>query len=222
MKRMAICLAVYGLGTGILLSQSLSLKIGLFSPRLQSDLWQINQENLGIQKSDMINAYYSGEYEVYLSRHASFSLEIGSYKRNVDSQYRAYTYENGDPIYQSISLRLTPIEANLKWYPMGHRYKFFPFIGAGVGAYAWTYQQWGDFINFEDGSIREGFAQTQTFSFGWNGRIGLVFRFMSQLALELEGKYQYVKGRLSRDFEGFTLLDLGGFTANIGITYYFN
>lgn len=220
MKRMAIWLVVFGLGSGILVSQSINLKIGLFVPGLRSDLWEDNLENLEFAKSDMMNVYYGVEYEAYLNRYTSFSLEIGSYSRSVYSYYKDYTFQNDDPIFQNISLRLTPIEANFKFYPLGHRYRVFPFFGAGAGLYAWTYQQWGNFINFEDDSIYEGFAETKTVSVGFNGRIGLVFRFYSRVALALEGKYQYLKGRLSRFFEGFELLDLGGFTANLSVNIY--
>jgi len=221
MKRMLIIMAVFGLGSGILISQSMNFKLGMFVPQMRSDLWEINLENLAFSKSDMMNAYYGVEYETYLNRYSSFSLEIGSYNRTVYSQYRDYTYQNGSPIFQNISLRLTPIEANFKVYPLGHHYRVFPFFGVGAGVFAWTFQQWGDFINFVDDSISEGFAETRTFSIGFNGRFGLVFRFHPRVALALEGKYQYLRGRLSGYFEDFDLLDLGGFTASISVNIYF-
>jgi hypothetical protein len=221
MKRMAIWLAIFGLGSGILISQSINLKIGLFAPRMQSELWDINLRNLAFNKSDMMNTYFGAEYEVYLNRYSSFSLEIGSYSRSVFSQYSDYTFEDGSPIRQSISLSITPMEVNFKVYPMGHRYMVFPFFGVGAGIYAWTYQQSGDFINFEDGSVNPGTAVTRSFTAGFNGRLGLVFRFYPRLALALEGKYQYLKGRLSGFFQGFDLLDLGGFTADISLNIYF-
>jgi hypothetical protein len=221
MKRTIILLMVLGLGSGILFSQSINLKIGLFKPSLQSDLWEDNLGNLAFLKSDMINAYYSVEYEVFLNRYTSFSLEIGSYKKEVYSQYKDYTYEDDSPIFQNISLRIIPIEANIKIYPLGHRNLVSPYFGAGAGLYAWTYQQWGDFINFEDDSIYEGFAETETFSFGFNGRAGLVLRIYPGVALAVEGKYQYLRGQLSGNFEGFDLLDLGGITATFGININF-
>ncbi len=221
MKRMAIWLAIFGLGSGILVSQSMNLKIGLFAPRMQSDLWEINLDNLAFSQSDMMNAYYGAEYEVYLNRYSSFSLEIGSYSKTVFTQYRDYTFDNGDPILQTISLRITPMEVNFKAYPMGHRTMVFPFFGVGAGVYAWTYQQSGDFINFEDGSVNPGSAETRSFTVGFNGRLGLVFRFYPRLAVALEGKYQYLKGRLSGFFQDFDLLDLGGFSADISLNIYF-
>lgn len=220
MKRIAILLVALGLGSGMLSSQSVNLKIGLFVPRMQSDLWETNMENLTFSRSDMVNAYYAGEFEYYFTRYASFSAEIGSYARTVYAQYLDYTYENGSPISQNISLRIVPIEANLKYYPLGHRSRFFPFIGGGVGVYAWTYQQWGEFINFEDGSVKEGFAETRRFAFGLNGRVGLGFRFHPRLAVALEGKYQHLRGRLSGYFQGFEPLDMGGFSANASVNLY--
>lgn len=221
MKRMAVCLAVFGLASGLLSSQSISMKIGLFVPQLRSELWEINLENLTFGRADMTNVVYSGEYEFYFDRHVSLALELGSYSKTVFAEYKDYTMENGAPIYQNLSLRIVPIEACLKLYPLGHRRGVSPFLGFGAGVFAWTYQQWGDFINFEDGSVTGGFAETRRFGFGLNGRLGLVFRFQSRLAFLLEGKYQYLKGRLSEYFQDFDRLDMGGFTANAGIIIYF-
>ena len=221
MKRTIMLLMVLGLGSGILLSQSINLKIGLFIPSLQSDLWEDNMRNLAFNKSDMINAYYGAECEIFLNRYTSLSMGIGSYTKNVYTQYKDYTYQDGSPIFQNISLRITPVEANIKIYPLGHGHTVSPYLGAGAGLYAWTYQQYGDFIIFPAGDIEEGFAETKTFSFGFNGRAGLVFRFHPQVALAVEGKYQYLRGRLSGYFEGFDLLDLGGITTTIGVNIYF-
>jgi hypothetical protein len=209
-----------GLGSGLLLSQSINLKIGLFIPSLRSDLWDINIGNLDFCKSAMINACYSAEYEVFLNRYTSFSLEIGSYSKTIYTLYKDYTYQDDSPIFQNISLRITPVEANIKIYPLGHRYVFFPYFGAGAGLYVWTYQQWGEFVIFPDENIEEGFAETRTVSFGFNGRAGLVYRFHPRVALAVEGKYQYLQGRLSRDFEDFDRLDLGGITTTFGVNIY--
>jgi hypothetical protein len=211
---------ILGMGSGILFSQSINLKIGLFSPAMQSDLWVDNMHNLVFNKTDMLNTYCAAEYEFFINRFTAFSLEIGKYSKEIYSQYKDYTFDDDSPIFQNISLRITPIEANIKLYPFGHRSRFFPFFGAGIGLYAWTYQQWGDFIIFPGLDIQEGFAETETFSFGFSGRAGLVFRFHPRLALAIEGKYQYLRGRLSGYFEGFELLDLGGITASVGVNFY--
>ena len=220
MKRTIMLLLVLGLGSGILLSQNINLKIGLFMPSMQSDLWEDNMRNLVFSKADMISSYFGVELEIFLNRYSSLSLEVGSYNKNISTQYKDYTYQDGSPIFQNISLRITPMEVGIKFYPLSHSHVLCPYFGAGAGLYAWTYQQWGDFIIFPAGDIEKGFAETKTFSFGFNGRAGLVFRFHPRVALAVEGKYQYLRGRLSGYFEGFDLLDLGGITATLGVNFY--
>jgi outer membrane protein W len=222
MKRIAVWLAVSGLMSGLLFSQSIHLKIGLFIPELQSDLWSVNRENLTFERSDMVNVVYGGEYEFYFNRLFSLSLEVGSYAKTVFAQYRDYEFEDGTPISQNISLRIVPVEANLKYHPLGHRNRLNPYVGIGAGVYAWTYQQFGNFINFEDDSISEGFAETRRFAFGLNGRAGVAYRFQQRLGILLEGKYHYLQGKLSRNFEGFEPLDMSGFLINAGIMFYFD
>jgi hypothetical protein len=209
------------LASGLLLPQSVNMKIGVFIPQMRSDLWEINLENLTFSRADMVNAYYGAAYESFLNRRSSFTLEFGSYNKTVYAQYRDYVYENGDPIYQDISLRIVPIEAGFNFYPSGHRRVLNPFIGVCAGIYAWTYQQMGDFINFTDDSINEGFAETKRIGFGFSGRAGFVYRFMANVAFGLEGKYQYLRGRLSEYFEGFEPLDMGGFSVNASLNIFF-
>jgi hypothetical protein len=220
MKRTIILLMIFGLGSGILLSQNINLKIGICMPSMQSDLWEDNMQNLAFNKTDLISSYFGIELEMFLNRYSSLSLEIGSYNNTTYSQYKDYTYQDGSPIFQNISLRITPMEVGVKFYPLSHSHVFCPYFGAGAGLYAWTYQQWGDFIIFPAGDIVEGFAETKTYSFGLNARAGLVFRFHPRVALAIEGKYQYLRGRLSEYFEGFELLDLGGITATFGVNIY--
>jgi len=221
MKKVTLMICITVLAAGLLSAQSLNLKIGIFKPAIASDLWEINLENLAFKKADMLAAYYAAEYEVFMGRRASFTLEIGDYSRTINSEYRDYTWEDGAPIYQNLSLRITPMEVGLKLYPAGHRGIFNPFAGVGVGLYKWTYEQWGDFINFETMDVYEGHAITDTYSFGFNGRLGFVYRFSRSFGVLIEGRYQYLKGELSGDFEEFEKLDLSGFSAVLGLNIYF-
>lgn len=220
MKRTAITFLAVWLASMALGAQSYNLKIGLFQPSLKSDLWQINLENLAFKKSDMKNTYYAFEYEFFLNRYSSFSVELGSYNRNLYSEYRDYEYEDGTPIYQNLSLRITPLELSYKFYPIGHRRVFIPYLGVGGGVYFWRYEQWGEFIDFETGDVNEGNAITRTTTLGFNVRAGFILRLQRSLGIAFEGKYQNLSGRLSGYFEGFNQLDLGGFTATIGLNVY--
>ena len=220
MKKTALTFLAVWLGSMALAAQSYNLKIGLFLPSLKSDLWQINRENLAFKKSDMNNAYFAFEYEYFLNRSSSLSLELGSYNRILYSEYKDYEYDNGTPIYQNLSLRITPVEVTYRFYPVGHRRVFIPYLGVGGGVYFWRYAQWGEFIDFETGDVNEGNAVTRAATLGFSARAGFILRLQRSLGIAFEGKYQYLRGRLSDYFEGFNQLDLSGFTATIGVNVY--
>lgn len=201
-------------------NQSITLRVGLLQPQLDSDLWQINMENLTFDKQDMLDILYGAEFEFYLGKFLSVFFEGSSYQKSIYSMYRDWQHEDGRSIHQNISLRITSLEAGFLLYPLGSDKRFYPFMGVGAGLYAWKYAQWGEFINFDDLTIEEGYAETNTYSLGANARAGLGFKFNPAFGVSLEAKYHYLKGRLSSYFEGFENLDLSGFTTNLGFTFY--
>ncbi|MCK4761394.1 MAG: hypothetical protein KAW12_04280 [Candidatus Aminicenantes bacterium] len=202
-------------------NQSLNLKLGLFQPTMDSDLWEVNMENLALNKQDMQNVYFGIEYEKFFNRLFSFSIEIGCYYKEHFSQYTEYEYDDGTPIYQDLSLKIVPVELNINVYPLGYRGAFSPFFGGGVGIYAWRYEQWGDFINFEDGSVSEGYADTKAFTPGFNAKAGFVFKVGRAVGVSFSVKYQYLKGELSSLFEGFAKFDLTGIHYSFGLNLFF-
>jgi len=132
-----------------------------------------------------------------------------------------YEYDDGTPIYQNLYLSISGLEGNIKIYPIGHRNIFNPYFGAGVGVYFWEYEQWGDFIDFTNMDVYEGYGYTEAYTPGFNMKGGFVFRFRRHMGLSFEAKYQYIKGALSNLFEGFEKLDLSGLTLNIGLNLFF-
>lgn len=200
---------------------NLNFKIGLFVPSLSSDLWDVNIENLTFNKEDFRDVYYAMEYEFFINRKLSLSFETGRYKHEEYSMYRDYEYDDGSPIYQNLSLKITSFELNFKIYPMGTRARIYPFIGGGAGLYAWKYEQWGDFIDFEDGTISDGYAESDKLSIGFNGRAGIVFRIRRSFGISVEARYIYLKDDLSSYFEGFEKLDMSGLTFNFGVNFFF-
>ncbi|MCK4890748.1 MAG: hypothetical protein KAS21_05960 [Candidatus Aminicenantes bacterium] len=220
-KIFLISILVLFFGASFISGQSLNFKIGIFSPMLESDLWEVNKENLYFSNEDLQSIYYGVEYEHFIGRHFSMAFEAGTFEKTVYSQYKDYEYDDGSPIYQDLFLSISGIEANIKIYPIGHRKVFNPYIGAGVGVYFWEYEQWGDFIDFNTWEVYEGYGYTEKYSAGFNFKGGFVFRFKRHMGISFEAKYQYLKGQLSNLFEGFEKLDLSGLTLNIGLNLFF-
>jgi len=201
-------------------AQALNLKIGLFSPEMNSDLWETNMDNLALIKQDMRDLVYAIEYEQFFRRHFSVSIEGSYFSKDHFSQYRDYEYDDGSPIYQNLALEITGVEINFKLYPNTYRNIFCPFIGAGMGIYYWHYEQWGEFLNFDDFTVEEGYADTSAYTPGFNVRAGFMVRFSRSSAFSFEAKYQYLKGQLSSLFEGFDKLDMSGLALSIGFNLF--
>ena len=201
-------------------AQSLNLKIGSFYPTMDSDLWDINRENLVFDKADMLGVYWGAEFEFFVGRQLSLALEAGHYKKDISTMYKDVEYDDGTPIYQDFSLRITSIEADFKLYPMGHRRLFNPYIGCGIGIYVWKYYQGGEFVDFEEEVVYEGEAYTNTITPGINAKLGFVYRYRRSIGISFEARYVYLKGQLSSLFEGFEKLDLGGVTLTIGVSFF--
>lgn len=144
MKKVSILvllsLVVIGFYGSQLNASSVNFKYGLFHPAMQSDLWEVNMENLSLSKQDMRDSYFGVEFEYFLNRNISFSAEGGYYSKDHYSFYKDYEYDNGDPIYQNLELRIINMEVGLKLYPLGHRQKINPYLGFGGGMYYWKYE----------------------------------------------------------------------------------
>ena len=194
MKKIGLVIALIAVvGLTPLSSQSVNFKAGVFIPSMESELWDINLSNLNFSKADMVDVYYTAEYEQFINKILSVGLEGGIYKQEIFSAYRDFVFEDDTPIEQNLALRVTSLEMNIKLYPLGIRKTIYPYISAGPGVYFWKYEQWGYFIDSIDGTVEQGFADTSRVALGFNARAGFVARIGKTTGLSFEGKYLYLK-----------------------------
>ncbi len=187
------------------------IKYGLFYPNCNSDLWETNFDNLLLQKSDFNTSQVFLTYEMPINRHLGISLDFGSIeKKEVDSEYRDYVYDDGTSINQAIRYKMGIFEINAKFYPMKKKEMIAPYLQIGAGFYSVEYNQWGEFIDFEGGYVYEGDFLSKTTSLGVNGAVGIIIRPTARFLLGVEGRYQMIKTTLSSEFEGFEPLDMSG------------
>lgn len=205
---------------GQLAAQGINLKIGAFYPSQESDLWQINRENLYFDKQDMLGAYFGLELEGFVGRFMSLTVEGGRYDREYYTAYRDYEHDDGSAINQDFYLQMTFLETTLKLYPFGNRGYFNPYIGAGVGIYFWEYGQGGEFIDFETDTTYEGQAVSDRAVPGINIKGGFVYRFQENMGIGLEARYTILKDDFSSQFEGFEKFDLSGLTFTVGLNIF--
>ncbi len=160
---------------------------------------------------DFTDVTAGGEWLFGLGERFEAGVGLGIYSESVPSRYRDLTHSNGDEIRQDLKLRVVPFTATVRFLPLGRVAAIQPYIGAGVGVFAWRYSETGEFVDFTDSSIfRDSFSGSGADSWaGGDGRRRLPDRAM---VVGFEIRYQSAQGELPDD-QGFsgTKIDLGGF-----------
>ena len=148
---------------GLVFPDIVSFKVGYYIPLAMSDLWEIEFENMSFTHTDFQNTNFAFGYEYFVSREFSLILGIDGYTKNksgiyndyvgedIDGQGYAFDYGEGVPISHVFSVSSTPVQASLKFTPLGRKGKIIPFIGGGVGVYIWTVRVQGELIDFDAG-----------------------------------------------------------------------
>jgi hypothetical protein len=199
--------------------QSISLNFGGFSPRgldarsdddvLVSNLFNGN-DSLDFDVKDFNGATVGLEWLAALGPNVEAGLGIGVYRRTVPTVYAFLVEDDFSEIEQDLRLRIVPFTATLRFLPFGRETAVQPYIGAGVGAFAWRYSEVGEFVDPFDGQIFQDRFIASGSSVGPLILGGLRFP-AGPWTIGGEVRYQNAEGELPEDdFLGPTI-DLGGF-----------
>ncbi len=131
----------------------LDLRIGGYFPRGNETLFQDVRELYFVEKSDFYGVYGGIEYNQKIVDNVEFAVHFDGYSRSVDTSYRDYTRPDGGEIYQTLKLWQAPLGVSVRLIPTSKRTKLAPFVGAGVDAIFYQYEEYGDFIDFYDDSL---------------------------------------------------------------------
>ena len=197
--------------------QSLNIYVGAFVPkgadsRTRNDVLVGNLDFLAFKIGDFKAATIGGEWLFGLGERLDAGLGLGIYSRGVPTVYRDLTHSNRNEIEQDLKLRVVPFTATVRFLPLGRGAAIQPYIGAGVGVFAWRYSETGEFVDVTDSSIfRDSFSGSgATAGPVVLGGVGFP---VGAWSLGAEIRYQSAQGDLPAD-QGFsgTKIDLGGFT----------
>jgi hypothetical protein len=103
------------------------------------------------------------------------------------------------------------------WIPA----RYAPYAGAGGGAMWYSFQQYGDFIDFATARVFPDRFTSKGWTPALHAFVGADVSLKPRLALTAEGRYQWARSQLSEDFSRFDPIDLSGFalTAGFSIRY---
>ena len=226
MRRLLTVLSVAVLASGALAApaaaqQSLSIYGGRFSPngedsRIQengfsNDVLVNNLDFLLFDLDDFKGGTFGADYLIALGEYVEAGLGVGYYKKTVPSIYADLENANGSEIEQDLKLRIVPMTATVRFLPIGRTTPVQPYIGAGVGVFAWKYTESGEFVDFDDNIFRATYEGSGS-SAGPLILGGVRFP-LGNFDLGGEVRWQKAEGELPADqFFSADKIDLGGWT----------
>jgi outer membrane protein W len=197
--------------------QSLDLYIGGTRVRAEdardsNDVLVRDRTFMDFNVGDFNGATIGGEWLVGMGDMLDAGLGLGFYQRTVTAvdSFSAFQGTNA-PIAADLKLRVVPFTATIRFLPLGHRAGIQPYLGAGVGVFAWRYSETGNFVASDDVTIVRG-------NFVGSGSkagpvvLGGLRVPMGSMAVGGEVRYQSAVADLPSD-KGFagSKIDLGGF-----------
>jgi hypothetical protein len=210
----------------------LDARIGAFFPRGNESLFQdLNSlytpngnPNQGVRGSDFTSVYGGVEYNAVVAPNVELGLSLDGYGKTLDTSYRDYTRPDGSEIRQQLHLDIVPLGATIRLVPTSKHTRIAPYIGGGVDAVFYSYEERGDFIDFYDPTnpiIADHFKDDGV-AFGVHGVGGVRFYLNHDFAFVAEGRYQWAKKDMGHDFlpnqSGLVnTIDLSGWSVTGGL-----
>ncbi len=208
-----------------------ALKFGKYDPRAASDIYMFNaeQQTLDLDSYNTVNLALEFGYSFNDRVDVSIGWDISA--SEPVSEMRDWVDNEGSPIIQHTRLKQMPITVsvrfnlvergqsigNFTWVPK----RVVPYLGAGAGITFWSYEQFGDFVDFTDSTI----FTDHFLSKGWSPIAqlfgGLDWAIKPHFLVELEMRYSWAEGQLSPAFVGFEPIDLAGLRSMVGALFRF-
>ena len=213
----ALIAGLAGLLPGEASASGLELRLGGMVPRAKSILFDDSVVLYDIKKSDFEGAFGGLEFTKNLTPNVELGLSVDGYGREVPSVYRDYTRPSGREIEQTLRLVIVPASAIVRLLPGGRYRTFTPYLGVGVSAIYWQYEEFGDFIDFAQKGqpvVFDSFKSTGTTT-GLVLNAGLRYRINEDFQITADFRNFSGKQKMGGDFSP-NEIDVSGAAVTVG------
>jgi len=200
----------------------LDLRIGGFQPHANSNLFDDDAELYTVRKRNWRGITGGAEFSSRIARNFEIGFNLDGYGKELDTHYRDVVREDGSEIRQTLKLTIVPVGVTVRLVPTSRHTRIAPFIGAGVDAFFWKYEEFGDFVDFVDPAnpiIADSF-RSDGVATGFHVAGGLRLFVSDDFGVTGEVRYTVAKGNMGDDFAG-NRIDVGGFGATVGVHFRF-
>jgi opacity protein-like surface antigen len=206
-------------------SGSWSLRGGFAMPNANSDIFSYTTNNFTVSRGDFGAFDYGADLAFSLTDRLDLVFDVSYSGMNKSSEYRSFVDNNQQPIQQTTGFQRTPVTVNARYYltdrgrQVGHYAwiprRVVPYVGAGVGAMYYEFDQKGDFIDNSTLAVNSD----DLHSGGWapmaQGLAGVEWSLTPGWAFKTEARYLIASTNSSGDYSGYRV-DLSGLTSSVG------
>ncbi len=213
-------------------TEALQFRLGGFLPEGGGELWEENEDVFTLDVSDFDGFVLGFGYVHSVHNHLEVGINVDFYDESVHSEYRDFVDEFGFPIFHETRLELIPVTADVRFLPFGRhrigaagRQMLKPafYVGGGVGATFWQYEEFGDFLDFSEDPVVVVFGEflDSGTAFEVHGLAGIELPLGRMTNLLFEGRVSSATDELSEDFAGLGDIELGGTSIYAGVSFRF-
>jgi hypothetical protein len=211
---------------------SFTFRGGYSAPSAGSDVFDFVTRELTLRRGDFGSFAFGGDVAVRITDRVEVALSGDIAGMSKRSEFREWEDNSGNPIEQSTSFSRQTYAASVRysllrngrtlgrfaWVPS----RYVPWVSVGAGRTLYTFNQDGDFIDFNAGNkvFRDTFRSSQWATTGQVGA-GLDWTLTQRFALTTQAKYFFGKAELEYDFSGFDPIDLSGLGLTTGLSIRF-
>jgi hypothetical protein len=210
-------------------SPELQFRFGGFLPSGGGNFWTETEETFTLESSDFNDVILGFTAVASVNNHVGVGFSLDSYDSKVPSSYRDWVDQDGFGISHDTELDIVPMIVDVRFYPGGRdairgshgqirALKPAFYLGGGVGANYWEYEERGEFLDFtfDPPDIFFDRFRDDGFAFAAQALVGVELPLGSRWNALFEGRYSWSEAELGGDFDGLGTLDLGGVAVYAG------
>ncbi len=206
-----------GLLPGEARASGIELRIGGMKPRADSILFADSVTLYTVQKDDFIGWFGGAEFTKSVHPNVELGLSVEGYAREIPTVYRDFTRPSKAEIEQTLRLGLLPVSAIVRFMPSGRYRTLTPYVGGGISAIFWEYEEFGDFIDFEASGQPVTFDSFKSTGAAFGPVVNGGLRYRLNEDLQITADYRYFWGRETMDGDFFpNEIDVSGGALTVG------
>ena len=209
-------------------SVTLGLRFGYAVPRASSEVFDFTRQELTVEKSDFNALTVAGELAARVHDRVDVAVGLGVARSDTRSEFRDFVGDDDLPIEQDTRFTRVPLTLGAKAYVVerGRRVSRFswipnkiaPYVGGGVGYVWYTFEQVGEFVDFDTLEIfLDRFESSSGTPLAY-ATAGLDLSLGPKWIVNGEARYSWASADMERDFVGFDKIDLAGFAVTLGVS----